>query len=227
MKQWLADHPDVVKVALIVIGVVLIGCSYFLEGWIPTFWAALVSQVFWGLGYTFTSGATEAWITDEIGEDAVGPVFLRGRQMWLAGSLIGTLGCVTLGVVHVQLPMILAGVGMVALAAVMVLVMPERHMRVTPATERTRSFLLRGLRNETSASHPSHARATSSKTVASPSIASAPAGAEAPPRRSTRTVCPATSARSTNIRPVVPVPPRTQMRMGSSISCETYNTYTN
>lgn len=121
----------------ILIGLVLIGWSYSLEGWIPAFGAALVSQVFWGLGYTFTSGATEAWITDEIGEEAVGPVFLHGRQMWLVGSLIGTLGCVGLGIIHMQLPMILAGVGMFILAAAMVLVMPERHMRVIPASERS------------------------------------------------------------------------------------------
>src|SRR3954453_13190259 len=52
----------------ILIGVALIGCAYILEGAIPQFWAALGGQVFWGVGYTFTSGAIQAWITDEIGE---------------------------------------------------------------------------------------------------------------------------------------------------------------
>jgi MFS family permease len=121
----------------ILVGVALIGCSYALEGSIPAFWAAIVSQLFWGIGYTFTSGATEAWITDEIGEDLVGPVFLRGRQMWLFGGLAGTLACVSLGLIHIQLPMILAGVGMLALAAGLALVMPETHMRVTPPVERS------------------------------------------------------------------------------------------
>ncbi|MGH2616839.1 MAG: MFS transporter, partial [Thermomicrobiales bacterium] len=45
----------------ILIGVALIGCAYVLEGAIPAFWAALGGQVFWGVGYTFTSGATQAW----------------------------------------------------------------------------------------------------------------------------------------------------------------------
>ncbi len=121
----------------ILIGVALIGCSYTLEGAIPVFWAALASQVFWGLGNTFTSGAIEAWITDEIGEEAVGPIFLRGRQMWLIGGLAGTLGYILLGLIHIQLPMVFAGAGMFALAATMILVMPERYMRATRPAERS------------------------------------------------------------------------------------------
>jgi DHA3 family tetracycline resistance protein-like MFS transporter len=121
----------------ILIGVALIGCAYILEGAVPAFWTALGGQVFWGVGYTFTSGATEAWITDEIGDDIVGPVFLRGKQMWLIGGLAGTMACVALGLIHIQLPMVLAGVGMIALAGVMALIMPERHMHPTPPAARS------------------------------------------------------------------------------------------
>jgi MFS family permease len=121
----------------IIVGIALIGCAYALEGAIPLFWAALGGQVFWGVGYTFTSGATQAWITDEIGEAAAGPVFLRGAQMGLVGGLIGTILSVILGIVHVQIPMVLAGLGMLALAGTLVLVMPERQMRRVEATARS------------------------------------------------------------------------------------------
>jgi len=121
----------------ILIGIALIGGGFTLEGSIPAFWAVIGAQVLWGIGYTFTSGATEAWITDEIGEEAVGPVFLRGGQMWLIGGLAGTLFSVSLGLIHIQLPMILAGIGMFALAIGLYLVMPERHMHVTPREERS------------------------------------------------------------------------------------------
>lgn len=113
----------------VLIGVALMGCSYTLEGSIPALWSALLSQVFWGLGYTFISGANQAWITDEIGVDAVGPVLLRGRQLWLAGILAGTLLAMLLGAVHIQLPMVLAGGIMLALAVTLTLAMPERRMR--------------------------------------------------------------------------------------------------
>jgi DHA3 family tetracycline resistance protein-like MFS transporter len=121
----------------ILVGIALIGCAYALEGAIPFFWAALGGQIFWGVGYTFTSGTTQAWITDEIGEEAAGPVFLRGAQMGLVGGLLGTLLSVVFAVIHIQLPMVLAGVGMLSLAGMLILVMPERHMRPVASTARS------------------------------------------------------------------------------------------
>jgi DHA3 family tetracycline resistance protein-like MFS transporter len=121
----------------ILIGVSLIGSAFVLEGSVPEFWAMLASNVVWGIGYTFTSGASEAWITDEVGEDAVGPVFLRSGQMGLAGGLVGTFASMALGVIHIQLPMVLAGVGMLALVGGLLFVMPETHMRPTPDEERS------------------------------------------------------------------------------------------
>ena len=91
----------------------------------------------WGVGYTFTSGATQAWITDEIGEAAARPIFLRGRQMWLAGGLAGTLLSVSLGLLQIQVPMVLAGVGMLALTAGLVRVMPETRRRGAPSAARS------------------------------------------------------------------------------------------
>jgi len=64
----------------IVIGIVLIGTGFIVEGSFPFFWTILVAQILWGLGYTFTSGATQAWISDEIGESEAGKAFLRSNQ---------------------------------------------------------------------------------------------------------------------------------------------------
>ena len=72
----------------IIIGMFLIGLGFLVEGTFPIFWAILLAQVLWGVGYTFTSGATEAWITDEIGEAAAGqgfPARQPGRPDRLAG----------------------------------------------------------------------------------------------------------------------------------------------
>src|SRR5215216_3112700 len=73
----------------IVIGYVLMGLGFLVEGLFPVFLPILLAQVIWGLGYTFTSGATQAWITDEIGEGEANKIFLRGTQMGLFASLIG------------------------------------------------------------------------------------------------------------------------------------------
>ena len=65
----------------VILGVFLIGAGFLLEGALPIFATILLAQVLWGLGYTFTSGATQAWITDEIGEAAAwilpAPTLLR------------------------------------------------------------------------------------------------------------------------------------------------------
>src|SRR5215510_6344898 len=73
----------------IVIGYLLMGVGFLVEGFLPFFLTILLAQVIWGLGYTFTSGATQAWITDEIGEDDANKLFLRATRIGLYASLIG------------------------------------------------------------------------------------------------------------------------------------------
>ncbi|HWV23469.1 MAG TPA: MFS transporter [Thermomicrobiales bacterium] len=121
----------------ILVGIALIGTGFVLEGAVPHFWAIMLAQVIWGIGYTFTSGAIEAWITDEVGEDRVGPVFLRGTQVGLIGGISGTILSALLGLIAIQLPIILAGGGMIGLCVTLIAVMPERHMHVTPREERS------------------------------------------------------------------------------------------
>src|SRR5699024_1848505 len=110
----------------ILIGFFLVGIGFTIEGAIPTFAAVLACQVFWGIGATFLSGAVEAWITDEVGDERVGTVFLRGTQTGLVGTMIGIGGAVALGWSSVQVPVIAGGVGFLLLGLALALVMPER-----------------------------------------------------------------------------------------------------
>ena len=73
----------------IIIGMFIMGLGFVVEGSFPFFVPILLAQVLWGLGYTFTSGATEAWIADEVGEERSGQAFLRAGQIGTIGSLIG------------------------------------------------------------------------------------------------------------------------------------------
>ncbi|HET6743484.1 MAG TPA: MFS transporter, partial [Kribbella sp.] len=70
----------------IVIGFVLIGAGFLLQGLVPAFFAILAAQVLWGIGFTFTSGADQAWITDEIGVERVDRVFVHAQQFELGGT---------------------------------------------------------------------------------------------------------------------------------------------
>ncbi|GAA1626421.1 tetracycline efflux MFS transporter TetA(P) [Kribbella alba] len=120
----------------IIIGFGLIGAGFLLQGLVPTFLAVLAAQVLWGIGYTFTSGADQAWITDEIGEDQVSRVFVREQQLNLSCTIVGTVTAGTLGLVSLPLPMTLSGAGMVLLALALLVFMREENFHPTPKAER-------------------------------------------------------------------------------------------
>ena len=65
----------------IIIGIFIIGLGFIVQGSWALFIPILIAQVLWGIGYTFTSGAVEAWITDEIGEQKAPTAFVRGAQL--------------------------------------------------------------------------------------------------------------------------------------------------
>lgn len=121
----------------VLIGLGLVGAGFIVEGSGPVFGAILIAQVLWGLGYTFTSGATEAWITDEVGEDQVGPVLLRGTQAGLVGTFVGIVLATALGLVSIRLPIVLGGIGFVVLAIVLLRWMPETNFHPTPRGDRS------------------------------------------------------------------------------------------
>ncbi|WP_432948328.1 MFS transporter [Kribbella sp. CA-253562] len=120
----------------IVIGFALIGAGFLLQALVPAFGAILAAQVLWGIGYTFVSGADQAWITDEIGEQRVGRVFVRCQQLELGATIAGTVAAGALGLISLPLPLIVAGAGMILLALGLALVMPERNFHPTPRAER-------------------------------------------------------------------------------------------
>ena len=122
----------------IIIGVALLGIAFIIEGAIPVYAAVLASQVMWGIGYTFTSGATEAWISDEIGEERAGQAFMRGSQIDSIGSFIGIFISVGLAALtQINIPMIIGGALFVALALVMIVFMPETGFQRTPKSDRS------------------------------------------------------------------------------------------
>jgi DHA3 family tetracycline resistance protein-like MFS transporter len=119
----------------VIIGIFLIGLGFILEGSVPLFIAILLAQVLWGVGYTFTSGATQAWITDEIGEEAAGKAFLRSTQVDLLCSLVGLGLGVALGAVRVNLAIQVGGGFMLLLGVFLTFFMPETGFKPAPRGE--------------------------------------------------------------------------------------------
>jgi DHA3 family tetracycline resistance protein-like MFS transporter len=121
----------------IIIGYIIMGLGFILEGSIPIFWAILAGEMLWGLGYTFTSGATQAWISDEIGEAAAGQAFLRGSQVDNLGSLAGIgLSVALASRAHLNTPILAGGGLLILLALLLVLMMSEHGFKPLPKEER-------------------------------------------------------------------------------------------
>ncbi|MFL5704264.1 MAG: MFS transporter [Ktedonobacteraceae bacterium] len=120
----------------IIIGVFLTGFGFILEGSIPRFETILLAQLGWGIGSSFISGAEEAWITDEVGEEHIGKVFLRGAQFGQCGALIGAAISVGLATFSLNLPIILGGASYLALGIFLLIFMPEHNFQRAARSER-------------------------------------------------------------------------------------------
>ena len=120
----------------IIIGYLLMGVGFLVEGFFPSFLPILLAQVIWGLGYTFTSGATQAWITDEVGEDDANKLFLRGTQVGLFASLIGMGASILVGANNVALPLRVGSLGVMLIGVALAFIMPETGFHPTPREDR-------------------------------------------------------------------------------------------
>ena len=110
----------------IIIGVFLIGIGFVVQATFQSFVFILIAQVIWGLGYTFTSGATQAWITDEIGEDQAGSAFLHAAQLEQVGALIAIgLSVLFSSIWGMRIPMLLGGLFFWLLGFYLLIWMPE------------------------------------------------------------------------------------------------------
>lgn len=120
----------------IIIGYLLMGAGFIMEGLFPAFLPILLAQVIWGLGYTFTSGATQAWISDEIGEESANRLFLRAVRVGMSASLLGMGLAILFGTQVVRLPILVGGAGVMGIGVVLMLVMPETGFHPTPRENR-------------------------------------------------------------------------------------------
>ncbi|GGA72259.1 MFS transporter [Ornithinibacillus halotolerans] len=124
----------------IVIGYVLIGTGFLLEGLFPLFLTVLLSQILWGVGYTFTSGAGQAWIADEIGEEKSSLAFIKGARAGNLGRIIAIPISILIGYQMINYPIIIGGLGMIGLAIILHIFMKEDNFKPAPKEERQSSF---------------------------------------------------------------------------------------
>jgi len=124
----------------LVIGYLGMGVAWLAVGLVSAPWLIIALWATWGLAYTFTSGAEEAWIADEVGADKVGPIFLRAARWGQAGAVVGLLLQVAVGIQSLRAGVILGGVFTILCGIGCILFMPETGFRRRPHAERANAF---------------------------------------------------------------------------------------
>lgn len=97
------------------------------QGW--GFWPFMWASALLGLGYTFYTGAVDAWLVDELKatgySEPLEPVFARGQMAFGAAMLVGTLGGGFLGQIHLYVPYLVRAATFLPLFALVWLGMSE------------------------------------------------------------------------------------------------------
>ena len=109
----------------IIFGLAVAGAGWVVMGLFPSFEGIAGGQLLWGFGYTFISGASEAWLADEMGEDEAAAVYPAAAQWRQAARVAGVLAGAGLGLVNASLPFVVGGAGSICFAVFCLFTMTE------------------------------------------------------------------------------------------------------
>jgi DHA3 family tetracycline resistance protein-like MFS transporter len=125
----------------VIVGHAGMGVGFLVEASSPTFAGVLVGQALWGFAYTFTSGATVAWLAGELDDpprEVLTRLFLRSSRLGSGAALVAVPLSYLLGI-HLSLrtPMIIGGIVSIGLGGWLVVVMAEDHFTPVPSVARS------------------------------------------------------------------------------------------
>jgi DHA3 family tetracycline resistance protein-like MFS transporter len=120
----------------LIIGYLGMGAAWLAVGLVSAPWLIIALWACWGLSYTFTSGAEQAWITDEVGLEKVGTIFLRAARFGQAGAVVGLALQVAVGTLSLRAGVILGGAFTIVCGLACAALMPETGFRRRPRAER-------------------------------------------------------------------------------------------
>ena len=102
------------------IGWFVVGIAFFIQGAFPVAAVVIVAQIILGIGDTFTSGAHDAWVADEIPftnpELTAGQAFFLGQRASFWGRMLGPVVALILSLYGLPLVLLVTGLGFFAFA---------------------------------------------------------------------------------------------------------------
>jgi len=120
----------------LIVGYLGMGLAWIAVAFVSAPWLAIALWGVWGISYTFTSGAEEAWIADEVGAKNVPRVFLRSARYGQVGAIVGLIIQVAIGATWLRAGVVLGGVFTIAAGLASIAFMHEHGFTPTPKEER-------------------------------------------------------------------------------------------
>ena len=109
----------------VIVAQAIMGISFVVTGLVTSVPLILAAAALMGFGWTFKSGAIDAWLADEVGQERLGREYQRGAQVARVFTLVGIGAAVALALVDLRLPIVAGGLVLLALGAFLVFAMPE------------------------------------------------------------------------------------------------------
>jgi DHA3 family tetracycline resistance protein-like MFS transporter len=115
--------------ASVIVSQFLIAIGFLVTGLVTSVPVILAAAALMGFGWTFKSGAIDAWLADEVGPARLSASYQRGAQVARAAALLGIGAAVGLALLDLSLPIVAGGIVLLGLGAFLALAMPETGFR--------------------------------------------------------------------------------------------------
>lgn len=109
----------------VVIGYFIIGLGFLIELSTLRFVWIFIAQIVWGFGYTFISGALDAWVSDETHNKEIEQTYIKANTVSKIMTIFGILGALGFGIIDIRLPMLISAILYIMMSLVLIFVMKE------------------------------------------------------------------------------------------------------
>lgn len=110
----------------VVIGYFIIGLGFLVELLTLKFIWIFLAQIIWGFGYTFISGALDAWVSDETHNKEIEQTYIKANTISKVMTIFGIIGALGFGIIDIRLPMLLSAILYILMSLILIFVMKER-----------------------------------------------------------------------------------------------------
>lgn len=113
----------------VVIGYFIIGLGFLVELLTLKFIWIFLAQIIWGFGYTFISGALDAWVSDETHNKDIEQTYIKANTISKIMTIFGIFGALGFGIIDIRLPMFLSAILYILMSFILIFVMKEKVLK--------------------------------------------------------------------------------------------------